>query len=461
MTELAVVHNPTVIDFPLTDFGNAERLVALHGANIRYVPGQGWYAWDGRRWKRDTDGALMRFAKHTVRSLYAAAGKIDDPADRKRLIKWALDAESEARLRAAIRLAETERQVVVDAAQLNQDPLLFNAANGTIDLRNGVLREHRREDLLTRITPVAYDPHARSELWEASVRRATGGDAELERFFQRAVGYSLSGDTSEDKLFFAHGPTATAKSSLLEAIRAALGEYAMTADFETFLKRKGDAGIRNDVARLDGARIVISIEVDEGKALAQGLIKTLTGGDTVAARFLYRETFEFRPVFKLWLVANERPRANADDDALWRRIIQVPFTQVIPEGERDERVKLELRTSPEVFAAILAWAVEGCIDWQMDGLAVPDSVREYTSQYRAENDPLREWIADCCDTGPNLHAAVADLRHSYEQWAATNGEHPIGSKTFAAKLQARGYTTDRLPSGARIRRGIAPRSENQ
>ena len=178
-------------------------------------------------------------------------------------------------------------------------------------------------------------------------------------FYRRAVGYSLTGHTSEEVLFFAHGPTATGKSSKLEAIRGVLGDYAATADFETFLKRHGDAGIRNDVARLAGARLVISVEVDDGKALAEGLLKLLTGGDTVAARFLYRETFEFRPVFKLWLAANDRPRVNADDAAMWRRILQLPFVNVIPEAERDERVKLALRNDPAVQTAILAWAVQG------------------------------------------------------------------------------------------------------
>ena len=205
------------------------------------------------------------------------------------------------------------------------------------------------------------------------LERVTGGDHGHDGLLAVHSATALTGDTSEEVLFFAHGPTATGKSSTLEAIKAALGEYAATADFETFLKRHGDAGIRNDIARLAGARFVVSIEVDEGKALAEGLVKMLTGGDTVAARFLYRETFEFLPVFKLWLAANTRPRASADDGAIWRRILQVPFAAVIPEAERDERVKITLRTSPEVQTAILAWAVQGCLEWQQAGLAAPSA----------------------------------------------------------------------------------------
>jgi putative DNA primase/helicase len=425
--------------FRLTDLGNAERLVARHGDDLRHSAGLGWLVWDGRRWRRDIDGGVMRRMKQTVRAMYAETALIDNADRRAAQAKWAVQCESEARLKAAVSLAESELAVIVSPAQLDADGWLFNAANGTIELRTG----DRREDLLTRISPTVYDPSARSDLWDSSLERATGGDADLSGFFARAVGYSLTGHTGEDKLFFAHGPTATAKSTILEAIKAALGEYAMTADFETFLKRRGDGGIRNDIARLDGARLVISIEVDEGKEIAEGLVKLLTGGDTVAARFLYRETFEFTPVFKLWLAANARPRASAADDALWRRIVHVPFTNVIPEAERDERIKLELRTNPSVQAAILAWAVQGCLEWQRQGLAIPDRVRDYTAEYRGENDPLRDWLADNCLLDPAVWTSNADLRQAYEAWCESNGEKPLHANKFAAALTAKACTREK------------------
>ncbi len=449
----AFVAQQTDRAFPLTDLGNAERLVAEHGRDLRFAPGMGWFAWDGRRWKRDNDGEAIRRAKQSVRALYAKAADAASLEERKKVTSWAIASESEARLRAAVKLAETERAVIVEPREFDADPWLFNAANGTIDLQTGALREHRRDDLLTRITPAVYDNLAEHHLWDASLRRATGDDAELAGFLRRAVGYSLTGHTHEDKLFFAHGPTATAKSTLFEAIKAALGEYAATADFETFLKRRGDAGIRNDIARLDGARIVLSIEVDEGKTLAEGLVKLLTGGDTVAARFLYHETFEFQPRFKLWLAANARPRVSADDDAIWRRIVQVPFVCVIPEAERDERIKIELRTNPQVLSAILTWAVRGCLEWQQKGLAVPESVRDYTNEYRDENDPLRDWLADCCELDASAWTSTAELRKSYESWCETNAEKPVGSKPFAQILRAKGCIVERKKT-ARGLRGI-------
>ena len=438
----------------LTDLGNAERLVAQHGKDLRFAPGLGWLAWDGRRWKRDTDGEPMRRAKHSARSIYADIALADEGEERKRVFAWAQRSQSESSLRKAVKLAETERPVIVDPNDLDAHPYLLNVANGTVDLRTGVLREHRREDLLTKITSVVYDPDATSELWDSFLATVTGGDAELAGFYQRAVGYSLTGHTNEEVLFFAHGPTATGKSSLLEAGKGVFGEYATTADFETFLKHRGDAGIRNDVARLAGARLVISIEVDDGKALAEGLLKLLTGGDTVAARFLYRETFEFQPSFKLWLAANDRPKVRADDGAMWRRILQLPFTHVIPESDRDDRIKVELRTNPAVESAILAWAVHGCLEWQRIGLAVPAIVLDYTAEYRAENDPLREWLTDCCDLAASAWTASANLRRSYEAWCETNGEKPIGPKAFGHALATKGHTAEKS-GGVRGWRGIS------
>ncbi|MGI8597500.1 MAG: DNA primase family protein, partial [Thermoleophilaceae bacterium] len=287
-----------------TDYGNAERLVSAHGGDLRYAHGLGWLAWDGRRWRRDLDGEVERRAKATVRALYREAGSLEDEGERKALASWARKSEAAPRIAAAIALARTESAVVVGPGALDGAPLLLNVVNGTLDLRTGELREHRREDLLTKLAPVAWVPGSRDPAWERFLEHTTGGDAELAAFLQRAAGYTLTGDTGEEVLFFAHGPTATGKSTLLEALGATLGEYAVTADFDTFLARRGDPGVRTDIARLAGARLVASLEVEDGKHLAEGLLKQLTGGDTVTARFLYSDAFEFAPAFKLWLAAN-------------------------------------------------------------------------------------------------------------------------------------------------------------
>ena len=442
--------------FPLTDLGNAERLVALHGQDIRFVPGVGWLVWDAKRWTRDKTGELLRRAKLTARSILREAAQCDDDELRKKIIAWARASESEPRLRAAVSLAQSELPVVAVADDLDGDPWLLTADNGTIDLRTGKLRPHDRADLITKLAGATYDPDARSEHWEKFLDRITGGNVELRAFIQRVAGYTTAGVTDEEILPFAHGPGATGKSTLVEALKAALGDYAATADFETFLARRGDAGVRNDIARLAGARMVVSVEVDDGKRLAEGLVKTLTGGDTVTARFLYAEAFEFTPRFTLWLVANTRPRVNADDDAIWRRILQIPFTVVIPPDERDPELKRALRSDATEQSAILTWLVQGCLEWQRRGLDIPAVVREYTAEYRAENDLLGEWIADECQLGPDHWTSANDLRAAYEKWCEGAGVKPIDAgRLWGAALKSRGCIRKKRSAGHGWQ-GIAP-----
>lgn len=434
--------------FMRTDAGNAERLAHREGTDLRFVPGIGWLVWDDRRWRRDADGELMRRAKQAARSMYSDAASINDDDERKALIKHAVRSESEPRLRAAVALARTERALIAQPHALDASPWLFNVLNGTLDLRTGQIRGHRRQDLLTKLAPVEYRSGASSPVWDGFISSVTGGDRDLAGFLQRAAGYTLTGDTSEEALLFAHGPTASGKSSYLESMRCALGDYAMTADFETFLRRRGDAGIRNDIARLAGSRLVVSTEVDDGKALAEGLIKTLTGGDTVTARFLYGEAFEFQPRFKLWLAANSRPRVSASDEAMWRRIVQIPFTNTVPKGERDPTLKHRLKTDPHIRSAILDWAVRGCVEWQERGLDVPDRVREYTAEYRAENDPIAEWITDECELAPEHWTAASDLRGAYERWAEAAGTKPLdGGRPWGNALKASGCVRRKRSAG--------------
>jgi putative DNA primase/helicase len=436
------------IAFRLTDLGNAERLVAAHGRDIRYVAGLGWLVWDGRRWARDDTGALLRLAKRTARAILHDAANCEDDDERKRIAAWARTSESEPRLKAMVSLAASEEAVVMRVQRLDADSWLFNVQNGTINLKTGELRPHRREDLITKLAPVVHDPEARSKRWEAFLRRVTDNDTELQAFIQRLAGYTITGRTDEEILAFPHGPGATGKSTAVEAIKAVLGDYGATADFETFLARRGDAGVRNDIARLAGARMVVSVEVDDGKRLAEGLIKQLTGGDTVTARYLYAQAFEFAPQFTLWLVANARPRVHADDDALWRRILQIPFTVVIPTAERDPELKRALRTEPAEQTAILAWLVQGCLEWQRRGLDVPDRVRDYTAEYRAENDPLAEWITDECDLNADHWTAARALRDAYERWCEQTGTKPIdGGTPWGSALKARDCTRSKRLAG--------------
>jgi len=421
-------------ELPLTDYGNCERLVREHGRDLRFAAGQGWLHWDGRRWRHDTDGEVMRSAKRVARGLLVEAASADDP---KEAAAWALRSESEPRLRAMIALAQSERAVAVSADELDADPHLLCCENGTVDLRTGELRDHRRGDLITRMAPAAYHPGARSDTWQRVVEHATGGDRDLQAFLRRLAGYSATGLTSEEVLAFVCGPGATGKTTVVEAIKAALGDYATTADFETFLAQR-NPGVRSDLARLAGRRLVVSAEVSEGRRLAEGLVKLLTGGDRVVARHLYQSEFEFTPRFTLWLVANDRPRARAEDDALWRRILVVPFTAVVPADKRDPEVKRRLREDPAERAAVLAWIVAGATEWYATGLRVPDAVRSATGHYRQENDALGDFLAAECRLTPEATVSAQALRARYEAWCGANGEQPLHTTRWGDALKSRG-----------------------
>jgi putative DNA primase/helicase len=437
------------LSLPLTDTGNAERLVMRYGSDIRYChPHKTWYVWTGRRWQEDRTGQVMDFMKSVARELYRAAWEIPDPARKKEVALWAIRSESTDKKKAALASAQSEPGIPILPEQFDSDPFLLNCLNGTIDLRTGELRPHRREDYCTRLAPVRYDPAARSKLWERFLQEVCGGDRNLIEFLQRAVGYSLTGSTREEKLFFVHGPAAAGKSTFLEAVKSALGDYAWTADFDTFVHRREAGAIRNDVAELAGRRFVVSIEVDEGRRLAEGLVKILTGGDTVRARFLYQEAFEFKPQFKLWLAANHAPRVRHDDSAMWRRILRIPFEQVIPPERRDPSVKARLRDAEESGPAILAWAVEGALRWQEEGLGVPDIVTQATEQYRLDMDPLRDFITDCCVLDPQAWTTAARLRQAYERYCEQIGEtRLLNPNDFAAALSSRGCVIERRHAG--------------
>jgi len=442
--------------FPLTDTGNAERLVLRHGENIRYChPQKTWWVWTRRRWEPDRNGAVMDLAKSVARELYQAAWEIPDADRKKQTALWAIRSESTDKKKAALVSAQSEPGIPILPEQFDTDPWVLNCVNGVVDLRTGELRPHRREDYCTRMAPVRYDPAARSELWERFLEEACGGDRQLIEFLQRAVGYSLTGSTAEEKLFFVHGPAASGKSSFLEAIRSVLGDYAKAADFESFIQRRDAGAIRNDIAELAGRRFVVSIEVDEGRRLAEGLVKLLTGGDTVRARFLYQESFEFTPQFKLWLAANHAPRVRHDDSAMWRRILRVPFEHVIPPERRDPSVKARLKDVQESGSAIVAWAVEGCLRWQEEGLGIPDVVKEATEQLRLDMDPLRGFIEDCCVLNPEAWTPADRLRQVYEQYCREVGEkHLLRPEQFGECLRQRGCQPKRRSRGRRGWLGI-------
>ena len=257
------------------------------------------------------------------------------------MIGFARRSEANARIKALIDLTESEVTVPILPDALDVPPMLLNVENGTVDLRDGTLHEHRRSDLLTKLAPVAYERAARCPRWDQFLRRVLPDD-ELRSFMQRAIGYSLTGDTGEEVAFLLHGTGANGKSKFLETVRSVLGTYSQQAPSDLLLTKR-TSGVPSDVARLQGARFVTSVETDEGRQLAEALFKQLTGGDRATARYLYAEFFEFMPVCKLWLATNHKPEIKETSEALWRRIHLVPFAVTIPRPQRDPHLGRKLR----------------------------------------------------------------------------------------------------------------------
>jgi len=282
---------------------------------------------------------------------------------------------------------------------------------------------------------VIYDPAASCPLWDTFLSRTMGGNANLISFLQRAAGYTLTGDVREQCLFFLHGTGANGKSTYLEVLRALLGDYAKQADFSTFIVRTSD-GVRNDLADLRGARLVTATEVDAGKRFAESLVKQLTGGDTIKARFLFQEFFEFEPTFKLFLAANHKPRIEGTDYAIWRRIRLIPFTVTIPEAERDPDLKRKLLGE---LPGILRWAVEGCLEWQKRGLKPPEEVLAATEDYRAEMDSLTSFFSESCVIHPESKVLSTVLYDEYVKWCGDSGEEQLPRKQFVARLREKGF----------------------
>jgi putative DNA primase/helicase len=432
-----------------TDLGNAQRLVAAEGKNIRYCyENKKWYVWDSKMWSKDDSGEIHRVAKRTVKAMLEEAAKLDD--DRcNLLVAHEQKSESEARLNSMVSLARWQEGMPVRLADLDRDPMLFNYLNGTIDLRTGETREHCRQDFMSKMAPVEYDPKAEYPNWLKFLDIITDGKGELARYLQRCVGYSLTGQTSEHALFLLYGTGANGKSTFLETLRWVLGDYSQTADFSSFLSSNSQP-VRNDLAKLNSARFVTAIESDSGKRMDETVVKQLTGGDTVSARFLYSEHFEFTPQFKLWLGTNHKPTIRGQDEGVWRRIRLIPFTVSIPLEQQDHNLRDKLK---QEASGILNWALEGLAQWRANGLQEPAVVKDATKDYRADQDVMGHFLNARCVEQVGVESSARELYNAYKQWAEQTGEWVMNERVFSNVLAERGLKKVRHGAGM-VWRGI-------
>jgi len=452
----AYKYEPTAVNsFNRTDLGNAKRLVAFHGDKIRYsFAWKKWLVWDGKTWPIDNNGQILRLAKNTVKRIYEEAGLISDKSQRKAVAKWAVSSESEHRINAMVSLAQSEEGVPISPNELDTNTYLFNCQNGTIDLRTGQLIQHNSRDFITKIIPVEYDPAAQCPQWFEFSRTIFDFNYSLIQFIQRAVGYALTGDVLEQCLFLLYGTGANGKTVFLKTISHLLSDYAQTADFETFLIKKNDGGIRNDIARIQGKRFISAIEAESGKRLSENLIKSLTGGDTISARFLFAEFFDFQPTFKLWLAANHKPNIRGTDYAIWRRIRLIPFLITISENKQDKHLEEKLKTE---LPGILAWAVQGCLEWQKNGLQTPGEVKTATNAYRDEMDIIGAFLSDCCILTPEVKSKASALYEKYIKWCKENREYELSQRNFRLRLSEK--KLERVKSGGNYWKGVGLNQE--
>ncbi len=422
--------------FRLTDSGNAERFMALNRDNVHYCePRRRWLTWDGQRWVWDETGVAHRLAKDTVRAIRVEARATGDMDLRKALDEWAQKSESADKRSSVEKLARYEPGVAVDVAALDVDPWLLSCTNGTVELRTGAMLPHSREHLITKCTGVAYRPGAESPVWNSVLANMTGGDAELEGYLRRVAGYALTGVAIEKKFFFLYGPPNSGKSSFIQALHAALGDYARSTPFETWTERRDQGQNRDDLVALQGLRLVTSGEVSRSARWNTALLKQITGGDLVTAQRKFESQIEFRPSCTIIMAANDAPKAHDDDDGFWNRMQRIPITAVVPKEKQVANFFAVLRT-PEVAESILAWAIAGCVEWQGNGIGTAKCVTESSEAYRDEQDWLGGFLAMYVeDSGSTIPAGI--FRDQYERYCKQEGQLTEPTKTLSARIKKR------------------------
>lgn len=436
------------------DTGNAERFTDIHGEILRYsYVRKSWYFYNGKIWCTDQQGKIKNMADEVIEKMkhekiYVADDTTEEEAMKlfRRHIKNTRNHSGKTNM-----IKESEHLVPIQPEAFDNDLHLFNVQNGYIDLKKGTLHEHDKDKYFTKISNVEYTDKADCPMWEEFLQQIFDGDTELIDYMQRAVGYSLSGSTEEQMMFILHGNGRNGKSVFLDIVTELFGTYSTNIQPQAIMVKQQSSNANPDIAKLAGARLVTTTEPNDGNRFDEGLIKQLTGGDRVTARFLYEDEFEFTPQFKLWMATNHKPFIRGTDDGIWRRMAIVPFSVQIPEHKVDRKLTHKLRRE---ITAIMQWAVEGYLKWQQDGLKEPIIIKQQRDEYRTEMDSIEAFIQECCTLDNKSSVQASALFQAYDDWSRTNNEYRMSSTKFGREV---GKKFPKFRSNGTYYKGIAIR----
>jgi putative DNA primase/helicase len=424
--------------YSFDDTGNAERFADTFGEKIKYsYVNKSWLYYDGRKWCFDTTGAIKRMADEVVEEMRGdmkfyvdnAPEDMDTDEMEKAFMKHLKQSRSSRTKDAMVK--ESQHRAPITPDMLDKHTSLLNTPNGIINLRTGELQPHDRNQFITKITNCEYTDKIDCPLWDTFLDDVFAGDQSLIKFIQKAIGYSLTGSTKEDCAFFCYGTGRNGKSTFLDVISDALGDYATNIQPETIMMKQATSGPTGDIARLKGARFVTSAEPNEGVRLNEGLLKQLTGGDRITASKKYENEFEFYPEFKMWMSTNHKPVIRGTDVGIWSRIRMIPFTVRIPDEKMDKNLKHKLK---QELPGILKWAVDGCLLWQREGLSSPAAVVQATSEYKGEMDVISAFLDACCEVERGSTERAKDVFQAYAKWAKENNEYEMKSTKFGIEM---------------------------
>jgi putative DNA primase/helicase len=429
-----------------SDAGNALRLAQMCGNDIIYCrQADQYYVWDGMRWIRDLNNVVMlRMAKAVTEAMFEEAQDLGDD-EAKALRSHALKSQYASRMTAMVSLAKLNVRNV-NRGEFDQTPWLLNVLNGTIDLKAGVCRPPQRNDLISKLAPVEFDPAADCLLWKKCLGDWMLGDQAKVDYLQRQGGYVLTGCTNEETMPILWGAGRNGKTKFYVTIYNILGdgEYAKAANFDSFVVKKGDEGLPNDIAGWCGMRLIVAAEGEHSKRLAEAKLKLCIGRDPVVGEFKYQEEFSYLPTYKVWLITNPKPRIVGTTEAIWDKIHFVAWKRYFQEQERDPKLQEKLDAEA---SGILNWLIEGCLLWQKMGLALPESMREDTQNYRREQDVLGRFIEDEALLGEDFTSPKKSTYLYYQEWAEDAGEHYTMTQVEFNERMLCKFTEGRSKSG--------------